>query len=99
MMMKMARESSWGVIFRVLGGNMHEELYFLSVQEWKSTLFGVLLGSLHFGMEIHSQNSGIHSQKSNSNHYFNVKSTIKLEWSKHGNEKVHYFYLTSVKRT
>ena len=34
----------------------------------------------HFGVEIHAQNSGIHSQKSDSNHYFGVDSTIIWEW-------------------
>ena len=29
-----------------------------------------------FGVEIHAQNSGIHSQKSDLNHYFGVDSTI-----------------------
>ena len=35
------------------------------------------------GVEIHAQNSGIHSQKSDSNHYFHdfgVDSTIICEW-------------------
>ena len=65
-----------------------QNLYSLNVQEWKSTLVGVILGSLCFGVEIHAQNSGIHSQKSDSNHYFGVDSTIlsvdfhsKRKWS------------------
>ena len=36
--------------------------YSLNAVEWKSTLLGVLLGLLHFGVEIHAQNSGIHSK-------------------------------------
>ena len=50
--------------------------YSLNVQEWKSTLLGVILGIIRFGVEIHAQNSDIHSQKSDSNHYFGVDSTI-----------------------
>ena len=50
--------------------------YALNVQEWKSTLLRVILGITSFGVEIHAQNSGIHSQKSDSNHYFGVDSTI-----------------------
>ena len=38
------------------------------------------MGSLRFGVEIHAQNSGIHSQKSVSNHYFGVESTMIWEW-------------------
>ena len=35
----------------------------------KPILFGVILGTSHrFGVQIHAQNSGIHSQKSKSNH-------------------------------
>ena len=50
----------------------------LNGQEWKSTLLGFILGITSFGVEIHrdAQNSGIHSQKSDSNHYFGVDSTI-----------------------
>ena len=44
-------------------------LYSLNVHEWKSTLLGVILGITSFGVEIHSQ-------KSDSNHYFGVDSTI-----------------------
>ena len=51
-------------------------MYSLNVQEWKSTLLGVILGITSFGVEIHAQISGIHSQKSDSNHYFGVDSTI-----------------------
>ena len=51
-------------------------IYSLYVQEWKSTLFGIILGITSFGVEIHTQNSGIHSQKSDSNHYFGLDSTI-----------------------
>ena len=47
-----------------------------NIQEWKSTLLGVMIGIISFGVEIHAQNSGIHSQKSDSNHYFGVDSTI-----------------------
>ena len=54
--------------------------YSLTVWEWKSTLLGVILGSIRFGVAIHSQNSGIRSQKSDSNHYFGVDSTIIWEW-------------------
>ena len=50
--------------------------YSLNVQEWKSTLLGVILGITSFGVEIHAQNIGIHSQKSDPNHYFGVDSTI-----------------------
>ena len=32
------------------------------------------------------QNSGIHSQKGNSNHYFGVNSTLILEWIQLQNE-------------
>ena len=35
-----------------------------------------ILGITSFGVDIHAQNSGIHSQKSDSNHYFGVDSTI-----------------------
>ena len=38
-----------------------------------------LLGITSFGVEIHAQTSGFHSQKSDSNHYFGVDSTF-LEW-------------------
>ena len=38
-------------------------LYSLNVKEWKSTLLGFVLGITSFGVEIHAQNSGIHSQK------------------------------------
>ena len=51
---------------------MHD-LYSLNVKEWKSTLLGV--GITSFGVEIYAQNSAIHSQKSDSNHYFEVDST------------------------
>ena len=34
----------------------------LNAMEWKSTLLGVILGITSFGVEIHSQNSGIHSK-------------------------------------
>ena len=51
-------------------------MYSLNVQEWKSTLLGVILGITLFGVEIHTQNSGIHSKKSDSSHYFGVDSTI-----------------------
>ena len=34
-----------------------------------------LLGIISFGVEINAQNSEIHSQKSDSNHYFGVDST------------------------
>ena len=51
-------------------------MYSLNVQEWKSTLLGVILGITSFGVEIHIQNSGIYSQKSDSNHYFGLDSTI-----------------------
>ena len=51
-------------------------VYSLNVQEWKSTLLGVILGITSFGVEIHAQNSGIHSQKSDSNQYIGVDSTI-----------------------
>ena len=37
-------------------------LYSLNAVEWKSTLLGVILGITSFGVEIHSQNSGIHSK-------------------------------------
>ena len=36
--------------------------YSLNVQEWKSTLLGVILGITSFGVEIHAQNSGIHKE-------------------------------------
>ena len=49
-----------------------ESVLSINVQEWKSTLLGVILGIASFGVEIHAQNSGIHSQKSDSNHYFGV---------------------------
>ena len=39
-----------------------EITYSLNAVEWKSNLLGVILGSLRFGVEIHSQNSGIHSK-------------------------------------
>ena len=35
-----------------------------------------MLGIPSFGVEIHAQSSGIHSQKSDLNHYFGVDSTI-----------------------
>ena len=50
--------------------------YSVNMQEWKSTRLGVILRITSFEMEIHTQNSGIHSQKSDSNHYFGVDSTI-----------------------
>ena len=40
------------------------------------SIIGVVLGITSFGVEIHAQNSGIHSQKSDLNHYFGVDSTI-----------------------
>ena len=39
-----------------------ETSYSLNAVEWKSTLLGVILGIASFGVEIHSQNSGIHSK-------------------------------------
>ena len=36
--------------------------------------------SLRIGIEIHTQNGGTYFQKSDSNHYFGVDSTINLEW-------------------
>ena len=45
----------------------------VNVQECISTLLGVILGITSFGVEIHSQ-------KSDSNHYFGVDSTIIWEW-------------------
>ena len=44
--------------------DLHESVtvFSLNAAEWKSTLLGVILGSLRFGVEIHSQNSGIHSK-------------------------------------
>ena len=45
------------------------------MQEWKSTLLGVILGITSFWSGSRSQNNGIHSQKSDSNHY--------LEWISH----------------
>ena len=48
----------------------------LNVQEWNCTLLGVILGITSFGVDIYAQNSGIHSQKSDSDHYFGVDSTI-----------------------
>ena len=35
---------------------------------------------MRFGVEIQAQNSGIQSQKSDSNHYFGVDSAIIWEW-------------------
>ena len=48
----------------------------LNVQEWSCTLLGVILGITSFGVDIYAKNSGIHSQKSDSDHYFGVDSTI-----------------------
>ena len=59
----------------------------LNVREWKSTLLGVILGSPRFGVVIHTENSGIHSQKSDSNHtlewihYFERGFHSKTKWS------------------
>ena len=50
--------------------------YSLNAAEWKFNLLRVILGITSLGVEIHAQNSGIHSQKSDSNHYFGVDSTI-----------------------
>ena len=47
--------------------------YSLNVQEWKSTLLGVILGINSFGVEIDAQNSGIHSHKSDSNRSTSLK--------------------------
>ena len=48
------------------------------MHEWISTLLEVILVSLRFGVEIHAQNSGIHSQKNDSNHCFGVDSTYNM---------------------
>ena len=37
-------------------------VYSLNAVQWESTLLGVILGSLCFGVEIHSQTSEIHSK-------------------------------------
>ena len=65
-------------------------LYSLNAVEWKSTLLGVILGSLRFGVEIHSQNSGIHSKVVSSGlnhsfesgfHYFERGFSLQTKWS------------------
>ena len=55
--------------------------YSLNVQEWKSTLLGVIIRD-HFVLEWKStvKISGIQSQKSDSNHYFGVDSTMIWKW-------------------
>jgi len=44
----------------------------------ETTLSGVILGITHFGVEIHAQNSEIHSQKNASK-----AQTTTLEWFPH----------------
>ena len=60
---------------------LNSTLYSLNVQEWKSTLLGIILGITSFGVEIHAQYSGIHSQMSDSNHYFESRFPLQIKWS------------------
>ena len=47
-------------------------------------------------MESHAQNSGIYSQKSDSNHYFGVDSTIIWEWIPNRTPKEWIFHSTAL---
>ena len=62
--------------FKFIRRNFNSQHWIITLLMWKSTLLGVIWGIISFGVEIHAQNSGIHSQKSDSNHYFGVDSTI-----------------------
>ena len=63
-------------------------MYSPNAVEWKSTLLGVILGITSFGVEIHSQNSGIHSKVvvwitlfEIGFHYFERGFPLQTKWS------------------
>ena len=69
-------------------GECNRNCYSLNTVEWKSILLGVILGITSFGVEIHSQDSGIYSKgvvwftllKENSS-YFERGFPLQTKWS------------------